>query len=348
MRAAWSTVASRLGTRALVARLAIVATVGAVVGAVAGAREPGLATASPSPVLASLPLARDGAAPRFENVTRAVGLGHVQRASSCDGNVAGAAWADFDGDGRLDLYLPEPSGRGRLELGATGGRFRDVRPAAAGIPEAPFSAATAVDFDGDGRTDLYLVARGRNRLLRNVGAGRFADVTRRSGLGDTGSGSGAAWADVDGDGRLDVYVVNADNCGPPRPSPDRLFRGLGHGRFADESRLLGQPSDGIGLQAAWVPQGSGGLPALFVANDHMGFRPNVLWRRDRHGAFHVDQRASLAMSSMGVGLGDLLGRGTLDLVVSDLRRPPVAMLMGGRGLRARRLPGATGEAAPIG
>ena len=53
------------------------------------------------------------------------------------------------------------------------------------------SGGAAIDYDGDGRLDLYLVTSvGPNRLYRNEGNWRFRDVTEESGAGDTGYGMG--------------------------------------------------------------------------------------------------------------------------------------------------------------
>ena len=144
------------------------------------------------------------------------------------------AAADYDRDGRVDLYLctyiyfqsedqyryPAPyhdarNGppnflfRNRLTAEG-GGVFEDVT-AAAGLNEnnSRFSFAAAwCDYDGDGWPDLYVANDfGRNNLYRNEN-GRFRDVAAAAGVEDIGPGMSACWADYDGDGRPDLYVSN--------------------------------------------------------------------------------------------------------------------------------------------
>ena len=362
--AAWRTLTAHVGPRSLLRRLALVAVVSASAGGAAGAAHDQTRSAygpSPSPRARALAQASisDASVPRFADVTRAAGVDVVQRAHGCSGNVSGAAWADFDGDGRLDLYLPESGGPGRLFWGRTPGRFAAAAPSRWGLAAIPgATAAVAADFDSDGRPDLYVVAQGRNRLFHNIGHGRFRDVTDTSGTGDTGAGTAAAWADFNHDGRLDLYVVNGDNCRAPRAAPDRLYENRIGGRFADVTRMLERgaaTTRGVGLQAAWVDGDGDGDPDLYVANDDLGFGANQLWRNDGPGrggwrftAAPTSLRAGVAMSSMGIGAGDLNGDGRPDLVISDLRRPPLVLLGGGRGFRLRRLPPATSDRAPIG
>jgi Flp pilus assembly protein TadD len=150
------------------------------------------------------------------------------------GAFTGMSAADYDGDGRVDLYLctyiyfqsedqysyPAPYHDSRngppnflfrngLSRGGEGG-FEDVT-AAAGLNENNdrYSFAPAwCDYDGDGRPDLYVANDfGRNNLYRNEG-GRFRDVAAEAGVEDLGPGMSATWLDYDGDGRPDLYVTN--------------------------------------------------------------------------------------------------------------------------------------------
>ena len=150
------------------------------------------------------------------------------------GSFTGMAAADYDRDGKLDLYLccynffqteaqyryptPYHDARNgppnflfRNRLGADGnGRFEDAT-AESGLNQNNnrFSFAPAwCDYDGDGWPDLYVANDfGRNNLYKNE-RGRFRDIAAAAGVEDIGPGMSAAWFDYDGDGRSDLYVSN--------------------------------------------------------------------------------------------------------------------------------------------
>src|SRR5207247_4211696 len=129
---------------------------------------------------------------------------------------AGAAWLDYDGDGKLDLYLvngsayDRPAGRGepnRLFRGDGRGHFQDVTEAA-GVGDRGWGYGVAVgDFDNDGYPDLYVTNHGPNVLYHNNGNGTFTDVTARAGVAAGSWSTSAAFFDMDGDGDLDLYVA---------------------------------------------------------------------------------------------------------------------------------------------
>ena len=150
------------------------------------------------------------------------------------GAFTGMAAADYDRDGKLDLYLctysffqseaqfryPVPyfdaqNGppnfllRNRLNANGTG-FFEDVTQAA-GLSENNnrYSFAPAwADYDGSGWPSLYVANDfGRNNLYKNEG-GKFRDVAAAAGVEDIGPGMSACWFDENGDGRPDLYVAN--------------------------------------------------------------------------------------------------------------------------------------------
>ncbi|MFT5052077.1 MAG: hypothetical protein ACI8QZ_003509 [Chlamydiales bacterium] len=109
---------------------------------------------------------------RFTDVTDRTGLtlaGAGTRAHM-------AAWADYDGDGRLDLYLPARAGASHLLRQAADGTF-EVATEYSGLPAGlnP-SSAQWLDYDGDGQPDLRVVFEGIERLFHNVGAGLLEEI----------------------------------------------------------------------------------------------------------------------------------------------------------------------------
>ena len=154
-----------------------------------------------------------------------------QFANPPQGTFTGAAMADYDRDGWLDIYFclyayyqgtdqyryPMPyfdaeNGPPNFLLrNNRDGTFRDVTEQS-GLNQnnTRFSFCCAWgDYNNDLWPDLYVVNDfGRKNLYRNNGDGTFTDVAREAGVEDVGAGMGAAWLDFDNDGREDLYVAD--------------------------------------------------------------------------------------------------------------------------------------------
>ena len=280
----------------------------------------------------------------------------------------GVGLLDYDGDGWLDVYCVQS---GDLEPGARvqpgnqlfrnrgDGTFQDVT-ASAGVGDTHYGMGCACgDFDGDGRTDIYVTNVGRNVLYRNQGDGTFRDVTDAAGVADGGWSSSAVFVDYDLDGELDLLVAHyirwspqiehackssdgrPDYCHPnsyQAPEPDTLFHNLGGGRFENVSESAGlRAAYGNGLGAVCGDFDGDGSPDLFVAND---MNANQLWLNDGHGHFKdaallrgcALSGGGVAQSGMGVQSVDVDSDGDLDLFVSHLRTQQHTLFLNdGRG-----------------
>jgi enediyne biosynthesis protein E4 len=115
------------------------------------------------------------------------------------------------------------------------------------IIEANGTGVAFLDYDGDGRQDIFLVNGWRlegfkdrgaptSMLYRNEGQGHFRDVTRESGTARSGWGSGVCTGDIDNDGREDLYVTYWGK--------NALYRNDGDGRFTDIAGRSGVAGDG--------------------------------------------------------------------------------------------------------
>jgi hypothetical protein len=150
----------------------------------------------------------------------------------------GACWFDADGDGRLDLFIPNGSWlvgprrdrfydgpdrpRDALYMQQPDGTFRDEAKARGVDDDAWGFGAAAADLDNDGDQDLVVANLGYNRLYVNDGTGRFTDVAKEAGIAGRPEdwSTGIAFGDYDRDGLLDVYISNyADMFEWMRTSP---------------------------------------------------------------------------------------------------------------------------------
>ena len=204
--------------------------------------------------------------PWFEDVTEKSGIQFVHDAGPAGRHFmpqimgSGVALFDFDGDGRLDVYLLHNGGpngkKNQLYHQEPDGSFKDVS-AGSGLDVAGYGMGVAIgDVDNDGWPDVLLTEYGRIRLFRNNGNGTFSDVTKDSGLENSLWGTSAAFVDFDRDGWLDLVVVNyvaydparacstgeqPDFCGPNvfKGTVTKLFRNLGPARHPTLSPTTG-------------------------------------------------------------------------------------------------------------
>jgi hypothetical protein len=221
----------------------------------------------------------------FADVTAGSGL-------DIEGYGMGVAAADYDNDGRADLYITYLEGD-RLFHNEGGGKFRDVT-ASSGIRNADFGTSAAwFDYDKDGKLDLFVANyvqwnpkndlwcsldgasksyctpesyKGTaSRLFRNLGGGKFADVGAKAGIADPASKSlGVAVFDYDGDTWPDLFVANDTQ-------PNKLYRNLRNGSFREEGLAAGVAfgEDGVARGAMGVDAADydrSGRPHLIVAN----------------------------------------------------------------------------------
>ncbi len=242
----------------------------------------------------------------------------------------GVAIADYDNDGREDVYITAIDGD-HLFHNEGHGKFRDVT-GASGIRNANFGTSAAwFDYDRDGKVDLFVAnyvqwtEKGdlkcsldgsvrsyctpesykgtKSRLFHNLGGGKFEDVTDKAGLGEPTSKSlGVTILDYNSDGWPDIFVSNDTQ-------PNKLYRNNRNGTFTEEGMVAGIAfgEDGVARGAMGADSADydrSGRPHLLVGN--FSNQMLGLYHNEGNGLF-VDEapsssvgRASLLTLAFGV------------------------------------------------
>lgn len=278
---------------------------------------------------------------RFSDATAKAGVAGI-------GYSMGAATADYDNDGNVDLFVAGVN-RNILYHNLGNGNFEDVTEKA-GIKSSVWSVAAGwFDYDNDGLLDLFVVnylkwapALDRfcgkptiglrtycsptyfdgqpNTLYHSLGNGKFEDVSERSGIsGHTGKGMSVAFADYDSDGRTDAFVTNDTE-------PNFLFRNKGDGTFEEVGLLAGVAFDASGKAVSSMgvdfrDYDDDGLPDLNITALNKQTYP--LLRNNGKGGFEDAGyssgmgRLTLNMSGWCNGFVDLNNDGRKDIFTAN-------------------------------
>ncbi len=233
------------------------------------------------------------------------------------------AFADYDGDGDLDLYVGFNGAANRLYRNDRG-VFTDVA-STAGVADARATRSAAwADYDADGDPDLMLgFAPGPASVLKlyRNDSGRFTDVTTAAGLARDSAGVRQfSWIDLDNDNDLDLFVALRDR-------PNALYRNDG-GRFRDVAAELGLADSRRSVGAVWFDYEEDGDLDLYVANQDGD--ANGLFRNDAGRFTDVAQAAGVAWGGRRPNeptngtvrpcAADVNGDGRLDLFAANYGR----------------------------
>ena len=282
----------------------------------------------------------------FTDVTTAAGV--AGDATAATTFKTGVAVGDYDNDGFLDLYVTA-FGPDTLYRNNGNGTFADVTARAGLTATTEWSTSAGfLDFDRDGRLDLYvtnyldyrlddspycgtqkpgyrmyclptLFDGQADRLFRNNGDGTFADVSQKAGIANpAGKGLGVTFCDVDRDGDTDIYVAND-------MVRNFLYRNNGDGTFLDIAYAAGVGFDANGKPQAGMGVDCGdydgnGFPDLFVTN--FSEELNTLYGNRGGNVFEdVTVKAGLGAGFLPLGFGttffDFDNDGDLDIHVTN-------------------------------
>ena len=271
-------------------------------------------------------LRNDGRA-RFRDVTFEAGLGEDHFPTQT------AAWADFDLDGDLDLFVGNESFPSQLFRNNGDGTFSDIAEAAGVTNDEVAKGAVWGDYDADRLPDLYVSNFGAaNRLFRNNGDSTFTDVASEAGVSYPFKSFPAWFWDFNNDGRLDLFVtgyerrvddVAAHYMGLPamETEPDSLYQGTGDGTFREMGfeANLNRPTQPMGSNFGDLD--NDGFLDFYLGTgypEYEGLMPNLLFR-NVEGKRFADITASAGVGHLqkghGVAFADFDHDGDQDLFV---------------------------------
>ena len=225
----------------------------------------------------------------------------------------GAAWADYDNDGDLDLFVANRGDEVNFLFRNNGdGSFVRVMDSALVADKGNSTASCWSDIDRDGDLDVFVARRDKqnNLLFSNNGNGTFRKITEGAIVNDGGDSRTCGWADADLDGDQDLFVGNAHE-------PSFYYRNDGNWRF---TRLASGPfvtNRGYTYGTSWADYDNDGDFDLFVA--HV-LQPNLLYTNDGKGTFQSAAGVTLSPdigASKGNAWGDYDNDGDLDLIVAN-------------------------------
>ena len=260
---------------------------------------------------------------RFLDVTLSAGLAASNHPTQT------ASWADFDGDGNLDLYIGNENTPSQLFKNNGNGTFTDVAKQA-GVENKRFAKGVVWgDYDNDDDPDLYVSnLGGANRLYRNDGDVKFTDVSKELNVEGPRESFPVWFWDYDNDDALDLYVpsyqahvkhIAEDYLGRTRTDkPDCLYRRTQNG--------YQEVAEAVKLTRATQPMGcnfgdldNDGFLDLYLGTgyvDYTGLMPNLMFRNDRGQEF-VDVTMSGGFGHLqkghGIAWADFDQDGDLDI-----------------------------------
>ena len=267
----------------------------------------------------------------FEHIENVAGLGILEQNS-------GAAVADYNGDGLLDLFVVAKSldqdgierTHSRLFRNNDDGSFTDVTQSSGLVNllvddygldiyyifNGPKVGAFWGDYDNDGFPDLFFTNTYNVLLFHNNGDETFTDVTDASGFSvpTTCQFAGATWFDYNNDGFLDIYVCDWGGC-----NTNLLYRNNGNGTFTDVTNSTGlyEPVKRLSFISLPYDFNHDGFIDLYVTNDVN--QPNYLYINQGGNSF-VEQALTYGLNNMiddmGIAFGDYNLDGQFDIFIS--------------------------------
>jgi hypothetical protein len=249
----------------------------------------------------------------FNEVTNHI-LGGDVGGGGTNGGTAGAAWADLDNDGWLDLAVGSFPGSVFIYRNLGTGQFQRLTAAQFPVPQNLITFTTAWgDYDNDGFIDLFVPTAtssfgGVNDLLyHNNGDGTFTRIISSIVTQDNLAGQSAIWGDYNNDGKLDLFATEVSG------NRNLLYRNDGNGNFTKITNAVSLEGGSSGC-AVWADFDNDGYLDLFVGN----FGGNsFLYHNNGNGTFTKILNSPVVQDgeSGGCVAVDFDNDGWIDLVV---------------------------------
>ncbi len=263
----------------------------------------------------------------FSDVTAASGL------MNGDHRTHSAAWADFDNDGWLDVFVGHEESPSQLFKNNKDGTFSDVS-VQAGVKKTAFTkGSTFGDYDNDGYADLYVSNYGsENFLYHNNGNGTFTDLAKSLKVEKPIMSFPTWFCDYDNDGFLDLFVasfvpsiteVARGYLGlPAQAETMKLYHNNGHGGFDDVTTQVKLNRVVPTMGANFGDVDNDGFVDFYLgtgAPSYTALMPNFFFRNIGGKSF-VDVTAASGTGHLqkghGVAFGDINNDGDQDLFVN--------------------------------
>ena len=263
---------------------------------------------------------------KFLDVTKEAGLFVTgpKSDSAGQGLGPGACFLDYDGDGLIDLLLPNDGTGLALFHNLGHGKFENATKTAGLDPGLHATSCSAGDYDNDGSADLAIIADGKVMLFHNEKNGTFKNVNDAAGI--SGEGAGLTFVDYDHDGDLDLYVTSSR--GSLHPDEDQvghnvMWRNNGNGTFTDVSDaegLTGQPLSAVAIGTDY--NNDRAIDLVVIGHD----APLIL-ENPREGKFHPKKpwRDNMPAGPRAIAVLDFDHDGWMDVAITHADSPGVTL-----------------------
>jgi len=225
-----------------------------------------------------------------------------------------AAWADYDNDGYLDLFVAEyfPTKTNHLFHNNGDNTFTRVEGSPV-VTDAGHSIGAAWgDYNNDGLVDLFVPNTNNepNWLYKNIGNGQFEKVNENV-ISTASNSVGCSWGDYNNDGYLDLFIANSGNAN------NFLYKNNGDGTFSTitSGSIVNDEANSHG--STWVDIDNDGDLDLYVTNDQE--QNNFLYRNEGDESFTrvENDLTNNGGNSFGTSIADYDNDGDFDLFVAN-------------------------------